>query len=176
MIEKRICFIGGIHGVGKGKICNSIAGNLNLATLSASSILKWSEVSTSIENKVVLDIGFTQDRLINGVNALEPDNYLIDGHFCLFDEQFNVRPIEIETFEKMNLSHLAVLLGDPARIAERLFERDNKVYNIELLNRMQTTELTHAKLVSTNLSIPLAIIRNDNIQDYLNELSKIIKK
>ena len=60
---KNIIFIGGIHGVGKGTLCEKVCNELNLQHLSASEVLKWEEISEK-ENKLVNDFTLTQNRLI----------------------------------------------------------------------------------------------------------------
>jgi len=49
---RNIIFIGGIHGSGKGVICENIVENSNLIHLTASEVLKWHELSSQA-NKVV---------------------------------------------------------------------------------------------------------------------------
>ena len=54
---KNIIFIGGVHGVGKGNICQNIKLNLNIIHLTASEVLNWKDIS-DIENKFVQDIKY----------------------------------------------------------------------------------------------------------------------
>lgn len=67
--NKNIIFIGGIHGVGKGKICKEISLYTGLTHFTASQILKWEEISEE-GNKLVENISSTQDRLIKGLKNL----------------------------------------------------------------------------------------------------------
>jgi len=55
---KNIIFIGGIHGVGKGTLCEKVCNDLNLLHLSASEVLKWEEISEK-ENKLVEGFNLT---------------------------------------------------------------------------------------------------------------------
>jgi adenylate kinase len=48
-----IAFIGGIHGVGKSTICQQICDKLNLVYLSASELIKWSDINEDVKNKKV---------------------------------------------------------------------------------------------------------------------------
>ena len=57
---KNIIFIGGIHGVGKGTLCEKVCNDLNLQHLSASEVLKWEEISEK-ENKLVKDFSKFQE-------------------------------------------------------------------------------------------------------------------
>lgn len=79
---KNIIFIGGIHGVGKGTICEDISTKTDLIHITASEILKWEEISDN-DNKLVKNIVSTQDRLIKGLkNLIEKEKlYLLDVIF-----------------------------------------------------------------------------------------------
>lgn len=66
---KNIIFIGGIHGVGKGTLCEKVCNKLNIKHLSASEVLKWEEISEK-ENKLVKDFTLTQNRLITNLKYI----------------------------------------------------------------------------------------------------------
>ena len=59
MESKNILFVGGIHGVGKGTICNRIEKFITIETVSASDLLKWSEVVKDSRSKTVQNIANT---------------------------------------------------------------------------------------------------------------------
>ena len=44
-----IIFIGGVHGVGKGTICQKIKEKLDFTHLSASEVLKWDDFKNEIK-------------------------------------------------------------------------------------------------------------------------------
>lgn len=172
---KSIHFIGGIHGVGKGTICRGINQSLGITTISASTLLKWDQVSESPENKSVKDIPDTQNRLIKGIQNLENGIYLIDGHFTLFDAYYNITKIELEVFQAMSLFSLALVLNDPIVIAERLSQRDGMNYDYRLLQKMQNAEAEQAEFMSSKLKVPLFVIKNGEYGDFQNQLEKFIK-
>ena len=177
MNTKNIIFIGGIHGAGKGTICREIANELNVTSISASTLLKWEEVSDHPKNKAVKDISDTQRRLINGIDYyLEKGNYLIDGHFTLFDSKYNVTEIDSRVFQSISPLCMALVSADPIAIAKRLSERDNQKYDVDLLSRMQRTELKRAQQVSKELNIPLFIIDNTEFTQFKEYISTIINK
>lgn len=160
-----IHFIGGIHGVGKGIICNKICEQTGLVHLMASELLKWNEIS-AIENKKVGNIQNTQDRLILGlINVVKPnDSYLLDGHFCLFNTEGIVEKVPLETFVKIAPKSITVVCAKVELIKQRLENRDNKAYEIDVLINMQNTEKEHAEEIATHLGIPFIEIKAGEYQ------------
>ncbi|WP_099545580.1 ATP-binding protein [Maribacter sp. 4G9] len=173
--ERRIAFIGGIHGVGKSTICQHICRVLNMKYLSASELLKWEDISDDAKNKKVKDIHFTQNRLIAGLtNAIQKEQYyLLDGHFCLLNEKAEVEKISMDVFKQINPKALGLILGDITEIKTRLALRDNKNYDFELLEQLQNSELDYAKEISVALKIPLYIEKSNVAMNLSNHLSKI---
>lgn len=100
---KNIIFIGGIHGVGKGTLCEKICNDLNLRHLSASEVLKWEEISEK-ENKLVKDFTLTQNRPITNLQKIVKENekYILDGHYCLLNYDRIPEKIDFETFSSLN--------------------------------------------------------------------------
>lgn len=168
---KNIVFIGGIHGVGKGTICKEIALKTDLIHITASQVLKWDEIS-SLENKLVKNISSTQQRLILGLkNIIEKDKqYLLDGHFCLLDSNGIPSKIDEETFDLINPKIISIVIDDIASIVYRLEKRDNKKYDIKILNVLQKMEIEYAKHLSKKYSIPYIEIKNSDYKSLLNSI------
>jgi adenylate kinase len=160
---QNIIFIGGIHGVGKGTACAKIQQSLFVEHLSASDILKWSEVSPDRSNKLVKDISDTQDRLIKGLQkTVDPNKkYILDGHFCLFDSNGKVNPVPLDTFLEISPILVSVITCDPVIIAKRLKDRDGRKYNISTIVEMQNTEIEHAQLIADRLKVSFIELSND---------------
>lgn len=142
--------------------------------LSASEVLKWSEVSPDPTNKLVKDIPDTQQRLIKGLErVIEPSQkYILDGHFCLFDWSGKVNPVPIETFIKISPILLSIVICDAGIVAARLQERDNKKYDALIIEKMQKMELEHAQLVADKLNVDLIEVesRPTELVDKINSL------
>lgn len=168
---KNIIFIGGIHGAGKGTICNEIVLKTDLIHLTASQILNWEEISES-DNKLVKDITSTQSRLIIGLkNLIKKDKkYLLDGHFCLLNSKEIPSRIDEETFDQINPKAIVIVIDDVKKITQRLKVRDDKFYDIEILNELQQMEIEYAKYLSNKYSVPYIEIKGG---DY-TQLMKII--
>lgn len=164
---KNIIFVGGIHGVGKSTLCIPEAQILGIEYLSASEVLRWKKISTSVENKNVENVSFTQDRLVTGLKNIIAENktYILDGHFCLFDASGIVTRIPESTFVQMNPAAFLVVVNDPKVIATRLQQRDNRQYIDSNLAEMQQEEIEYAKILSAKLSIPIHIHPADNRSD-----------
>ncbi len=173
-----VIFIGGIHGVGKSTICQHICRELNMEYLSASELLKWNELNKDVKNKKVTDIPFTQSRLVTGLKStLQKDkNYVLDGHYCLFNKDNEVENISVDTFKKVRPIALVLIVGDVKEIKNRLEARDNKPYEHELLENLQNNELAYSESLSDILNIPLYIGKNDDYFNILDSLNKVIKQ
>jgi len=171
-MTKNIAFIGGIHGVGKSTVCDTICNKTGLKYLSASEVLKWKELNDDVTNKKVTDISHNQDRLIIGLRALvdEHSKYLLDGHYCLLNKQGVIEKIPIETFMQINPYSLNLIIDDVLAIKGRLEKRDNKPYDINLLNNMQEAEIFYANEVADTLRISLNICTAGNIEKIISAL------
>ncbi len=170
---KNIIFIGGIHGSGKGRICEALKSEIDLIHLTASEVLKWNELSTQ-EEKRVKDIYETQDRLITNLNKIvkEDKTYLLDGHYCLLNKDGVPEKISIQTFKDINPIKLVLVTAEPNIIKERLENRDAKTYNIGLIKEFQNLEINFAKGLSRILESPIHIINSEQfkIETLLNFL------
>ncbi|MCU0349458.1 MAG: ATP-binding protein [Flavobacterium sp.] len=166
-----IIFIGGIHGVGKGTICKEIASKTDLIHITASEILKWNEISSS-DNKLVNNISSTQERLINGLKSIIKNDkrYLLDGHFCLLNSNGIPCKIDEDTFDSINPKIISIVIDDIGKIIDRLERRDNKKYDINILDELQKMEIEYAKYLSKKYSIPYIEIKNNHYESLLNSI------
>lgn len=171
---KNLVFIGGVHGVGKSTTCKSICALTGYEYLSASELIKWSEISTQ-HNKLVKDINDTQDRLTtalgNHVNA--SSYYILDGHYCLLNNEGVVTSIPFNTFVKISPIGLGIVVDDIVKIKNRLEERDKRHYDIKTLEKMQKNELDYATFVSTRLQLRLHIISHGELENIIKPLIEL---
>ncbi len=172
---KNIAFIGGIHGVGKSTICQKICAELEIEYLSASELIRWNEKNEDYKNKKVQNIPTTQNRLIIGlINVIQKDKYyLLDGHYCLLNSDNKITDIPLATFREINPVSLNLILGDISEVKARLEQRDNRLYNYDLLERMQNSEIAYAHQLSNNLGVTLATGTNNNFSDIVSSLNKL---
>jgi adenylate kinase len=170
-MTNNIIFIGGIHGVGKGTICQKLSERYNFIHISASEVLKWEEISEK-ENKNVKNFQSTQERLIYGLNEIiKPDKkYLLDGHFCLLNSEGFPESIPEVTFSDINPSAIVIITCDLKTILNRLQNRDSRLYDITILRKMQKLELESAEKISLKLNLPFFNIESsddESLQDFL---------
>jgi len=163
----KIIFIGGIHGSGKGTICNQTSKDFEIPHFSCSKLLKWEELS-SISNKKVDDFEVTQNRLLNGIRSnISPEKLtLLDGHFCLLNQEGTPEKIEEQTFTDINPILIAIVTEDVNTIHDRLENRDGNSYELDILDKMQQLEYSQAKAVSNLLTIPLIELNSKNIEEF----------
>jgi adenylate kinase len=163
---KNIVFLGGIHGAGKGSLCEKVCNELNLIHLSASEVLKWEEISEK-ENKVVKDIILTQNRLITNLRQIVRKNekYILDGHYCLFNKDNIPEKIDLDTFRKLNPFAFIIVVDEVVEIKRRLENRDKREYDYELLVNFQELELEYSKELAVKLNKPHLILKSEE-KDY----------
>lgn len=172
-----IYFIGGIHGVGKSTICQHICNEYKIEHITASELLRWNDINKDSKNKKVKDILDTQNRLIVGLkNTIQKGkHYLLDGHYCLLNNNNEIVNVPLETFEQINPHSLNLILGDISEVKKRLELRDNKLYNYQLLEYLQNEELKHAKYLSKTLGITLNIGSQSDYSELLISLGKTLE-
>lgn len=172
--KNNLIFIGGIHGVGKGTICKEISRLTNAKHIIASDLLKWYEIS-SVDNKNVTNIKFTQDRLITSLNKIINKNklYFLDGHFCLFNSEGETEKVPKETFAKINPRLIVIATTSVNKIQKRLQNRDGKIYNLDKLKEMQIIEMSYAKQIAQTFNIPFVEIKDGDIGNITKLMSEL---
>lgn len=174
MSDSKIIFVGGIHAVGKGTVCEKLTQKFNFEHLSASQVLKWNEIS-DLKNKKVQSFSTTQDRLLNNLSRIiEPNKkYLLDGHFTLLNSNGEPEKIDESTFIGIQPESIILLTCEPKIIFERLKQRDNSNYKLSVLEKMQEMEIEHANYISNILDIPLFNVIGGNTSSIFEYLEKL---
>lgn len=167
-MKNDIIFIGGIHGVGKGTLCERIESELGIVHLSASEVLKWKELNVDSSDKRVADIDSTQDRLLNNLKwiIIPGQTYLLDGHFCLLNKENKIEKVPEDVFIGINPKKIIVVSENPEIISKRLSQRDGRIYETSLLKEMQNTEIEHAKYISNLLGVEIYEIHSDSYDNF----------
>lgn len=174
MNERKIIFVGGIHAVGKGTVCKELSEKFNFEHLSASQVLKWNEISDS-KNKKVQNFTTTQDRLLTNLNKIINPNkkYLLDGHFTLLNSNGEPEKIDESTYIGIQPKSIILLTCEPTIIFERLKQRDDSIYKLSVLEKMQEMEVEHAIHISKILEIPLYTVIDGNTNSIIEHLEKL---
>ena len=165
-----IFFIAGVHGVGKTTLCKELSKDLYIPAYTASEI-----INRTIAEKEIMhsEMENNQQLLIEGLSTiLKSTDIILDGHFVLLGQESEVIKIPIDTFKDINPKVMFVLTSPPQEIYKRLLKRDNTLYPLETLERLQREELSHANNVSKVLDIPLHVLNNSEN----NLVFELIKK
>ncbi len=155
-MTRKIIFIGGIHGVGKSTLCAEISNFMGIQSYSASSLIKSVSDTNFPSDKKTKGINNNQSLLIDAVDKhIDPNKYcLLDGHFCLLNQNGEVTDIPIPTFTDLSPAAILVLTNDPKIIYSRIKDRDGNEMEIKNISSFQEKELEQSKLVSHFLNIP----------------------
>lgn len=169
-----IIFVSGVHGVGKGTLCETISENFNYPAYSSSNLIKSIKQRKVDDNKRVVDPNENQNYLITALEKLKPESkyIILDGHFCLHSESGAI-DISFKVFNKINLKSIILLTDKPSEIYKRLYSRDNSSLSLDIINTLQERERERSRLLAKSLSIPLLETTiNDvhNTQYWLNSI------
>lgn len=170
----KIIFVGGIHGVGKGTLCQRISQNLKIHTFSAGEIIKKGK---DLEEKGVQKVDSNQNILLEGLKIIfqQTDTILLDGHFVLITNNGEISRIPLKTFEEIAPVAIVILEDDPQKVGERLFKRDGKQYSLTLLQQLQDEEIAYSNEISNTLKIPyLRLHVQQNTENIDSTLCKFI--
>jgi len=158
--KARMAFLGGVHGVGKGRVCESIFSPAGYNCLSASALIAEQGRKTDY-NKRVSSVSVNQSVLISALeNKLKSSNrLLLDGHFTLISDKNIIEPIDIEVFRSMKINQLFLVKGRADEISIRLKNRDNRKWKTSFIDKFQKEEESHARYVAKDIGVSLRIIR-----------------
>lgn len=172
-MSNNIIFVGGIHGVGKDTICEYLSSKLNIKHISASELIKWKNSS----NKLVENIQENQDELVLALKSYisNNENYLLDGHFCLIGTDDSIKKVPLITFQKISPIFIILVVEEIKIIQERLEKRDNKKYNLDLLKKLQDTEITYAKYVSNILNIRIITVNSNEKESLYLSIKNLLQ-
>ncbi len=155
----RIYFFGGIHGVGKSSLCRQLSNHLNIKHFSAGEL-----INQGIQkNKEVERINVNQDVLIAELRSIqnEYDTIILDGHYTILSKG-NIVYIPDEIYYEMNLIKMFLITCDVNHIKDRILARDNKQYDIDLLHKMQESEIKRYKELCKKMKFEEYIIDTTN--------------
>lgn len=166
---KKVIFLSGIHGVGKGYISKQIEKEINIPIYEASKLICLIGGLIN-KDKKVKNVNNNQNLLVNSINTLvEHDIFILDGHTCLINRENLIESIDINLFRKINVIGVILVYDDVNIISQRLYDRDGINFDKLLLNNLQNSELLNTKKISEEFNIPLLLFKNgDDIKILVN--------
>ena len=175
-MRKKVIFVAGVHGVGKGHLCDLLAESLSIASYSASRLIESEKKSLVSSGKVVLDGDVNQDHLVTALQKLDVKSpILLDGHFCL-KSNAGFFEVPLSTFECLGLSLVILLISAPEAIHRNLLSRDGVAFDLDDIRELQRIELARAKYVSENLGLELLIENGGNLEVVRNRVCQLLDR
>ncbi|MEZ8349266.1 ATP-binding protein [Vibrio splendidus] len=137
---KEIYFVSGIHGAGKGTLCQEVNEKIGLPVYSCSDLIKQN--SEYVEcGKVVSTAERNQEALIHGLNKINEDKFILDGHFCLVGQNDAIIELGYEVFDAIGPVAVINVVCDPVIVHQRMLERDGSALEVSLLDKLQVNEV-----------------------------------
>lgn len=173
---RQVIMLGGIHGVGKSHLCKKIL-DLHICDVYSASNLMRDYIGEKVDdNKQVENINHNQNILLNAIEEYVKIDRLIllDGHFCLVNQQKGITEIPRDTFRKLSIKAIVVLIDDENSIIDRIFERDGVKYSFDYIEYFQRKEVEYAIKIAEELKVKFLLYKiNDDIQKILNLIKSI---
>ena len=160
-------FLAGIHGVGKDVFSKEIEEKTGIKSYLASRLIQEQGNMSFNANKRTNNISKNQDYLVEAIrNKNLSGRYILNGHFCLLNENGEPERIPIKTFYELNPSKIIILKEKAEIIIGRRMIRDKKEVSVEETERFQNEEIIYGKEVAKKLGIPIKVfdVRNENKQ------------
>ncbi|MBE9057304.1 ATP-binding protein [Sphaerospermopsis sp. LEGE 08334] len=156
MDNRKIIFVGGIHGVGKTTLCKKIESRYNIEHFSASNLIAREKAEEHLRNKQVENVAENQDYLVTAINKYFQIKkwYLLDGHFCLLNTKNEITKIPYSTYQGIFPSAILLLIDEPENIYNRLNLRDSITHDLALLRSFQEQEIYYSQYIRDKLNIP----------------------
>lgn len=169
-MKKRILFVAGVYGVGKTTLCDILSEKYLISSYSSSELISKCNHEEYGKNKYVTNSNRNQEILVNQVNKIKDESFILNGHFCLKEKNNKVILLENEVFKKLNLSCILLLSASVEIIKENLFKRDKIYYDEEYIKLLLKCEEEQAEKVSNLYNMQF----NNNDAKNVIELLKYI--
>ena len=158
---KNILF-SGVHGVGKGLFLEKIKKEIEgYSIYSASTLIEKYQPATDAGYKKVRYVKNNQDILIKAIKEAkmnDRNNFILDGHLCIFNVEGNVVRIPENFFEETQIEGIVLLQDCPDVITDRINKRDGKKINVQSIEKMQREEQKFAEELWKKNKIPYVVV------------------
>ncbi len=168
MAEVKLVFITGAHGVGKSTICKKSSLSIEVDYFKASELICSHLNRTLPMNKQTVNITelfLNQYALVEEVLYLRKSSHrtiLLEGHTCLINRDLHIQQIPMEIFCLLDISAIVIVTRRIDEISKSIFLRDHISYSSGIVQCLQDLEISTAKLISKEFSIPLLHIDTSN--------------
>lgn len=167
-----ICFVAGIHAVGKSYLCSRYASECECLHRSASDLIREYKGSSWGIDKKVANLVDNQKILIYALSKIKSEgaNLLLDGHFVLVNELGGFTKIDEDVFRKMELDRIILIENTPDVIKERF--RARGVHEITFdVTTFSKLENEHAYHIAETLKIPITLLHAPSYEIFFNAMS-----
>ncbi|EGQ9309959.1 ATP-binding protein [Vibrio vulnificus] len=157
----KIIFVSGVHGVGKSTLCGKLSEKFRWSHYSCSDLIK--ENSDYVEGtKLVSSADKNQQALLIGLSQLTEEVVLLDGHFCLLNDEEQVIELPFEVFDAISPSAILLVTCEEETIHQRLKQRGGHVISLDKLAELQKHEILRSKHYSSQSNCKLFDYRSPN--------------
>ncbi len=169
-----LIFVAGVHGVGKGYLCDSYISNNNMLHKSASQLIKENSDVVLTDNKLTSDVERNQLILISALEELKAQNksVLLDGHFALVSKDGEIKKLPSSVFKSMKLDAVILIENDKKTITERVIKRD-KIAPLYDVDKLLFIEAENADLICKELGMPLIKLMAPTLADFERTIEEI---
>lgn len=173
-MKKEVVFVGGIHGVGKTTFCQALAKIMEINHYSASELIKRYNSELTFEDKKIKDVQKNQNALIASIEKfIEYDSFILDWHFTLLNQSNHIIDVPLDTFGKLNIKKILLLVLNPELILKRLNSRSQNKITFELIEPLQKKEIKQAEYISKILNVELIKLNGiESTNEYLKKIKK----
>ncbi len=160
----KIVFVSGIHGVGKGTLCGALQQKLGYPIYSCSDLIKQN--SEYVESsKVVSNAEKNQLALLAGLEKIEDDVIILDGHFCLVGKENQIIELGFETFDAIRPDKIINVTCDEHIVYQRLMDRDGTSLKVSVLKTLQQRECERSKDFARSRHIPIQNYQSGSVYE-----------
>lgn len=168
-------FVAGVHGVGKTYLCHQL--KKNMIVYSASELIEQYGKIRYNGYKKVCDIETNQNYLVDAVKQKEKQGreFVLDGHFCLFNAAGDVEKIPRAVFKELNIEGIILFWDKEEKIQRNMLKREGDSDKLKLhkIRELQEMEMEYARDIAQQLDVSLAII-NASDEDAVSKCRQFI--
>lgn len=159
-MRKGCIFVGGVHGSGKTTLCERIQKELNCHYISASKLLNWKKIEKNVED-ITANQQILKKLLKEKIRGEEC--YLIDGHFALWNNQFQCEKVSVDFFYELNIISIIFVKEEHAVVRERIVSKTKMNVSMDDVIRLSKAEYDQARCVAEKLGVPIYEVSPSNV-------------